>query len=63
MPRGWLYYNQEDDCYYSAEGKVCGAEIAYYKLKYPPRSALSEGMETSRGRWAIRTLIRELNRK
>jgi hypothetical protein len=59
----WLYYNQEDDCYYSADGKICGAEVAAAKMDWPPRSSLSEGIETRWGRNAIRKLIREINQQ
>lgn len=58
----WLYYNTDDDCYYSADGKVCGAELAAAKMHWPPRSDLSDGMETFKGRKAIRKVIRDTNR-
>lgn len=57
----WLYYNQDDDCYYSADGKICSGELIYAKYSWPPRSALGEGMETYRGRNAIRKIIWRAN--
>lgn len=60
MSEPWLYYDSSDDCYYSADGKVCGAELAQAKRDWPPRSAITEGMETYRGRQAIRKLIKDL---